>query len=430
MIPNPGSAALGPLVVSYGMGEDSTAMLIGLSRRGICPDLILFADTGDEKPETYAYRDVIDPWLKSVCFPPITVVRYVPKRFKHGPYSTLEGNCIQNRTLPSLAFNRHACSQKWKGAPMDKYVREYAPFQPYRDRGIKVRRAIGYDDGPKDSKRGKNFKDDDEFTFVFPLREWGWARERCGHEIQMAGLPLPVKSACFYCPATQKCELIELAKKHPDLARRAVEMEDRASPNLKKIAGLWGTGVKGVRDPSKRRPGSWRQFLDEEGLITWEPQIEEDTTMPLPGAYREPTIKGLQADLLAITAEIAVMGGPEKASDALKAQERIITNLIADVQARRVKLALVAALQGNVHTLRHLTSTFVEALRNTSAAGEDTEGVCAHYISGLEREVLVPASAAGAFVYPDGDAAGLAYAQEMSRECNVLHLVDADGDRQ
>ena len=43
----------GPLVVSYGMGVDSTAMLIGMAQRSIRPDLILFADTGGEKPETY-----------------------------------------------------------------------------------------------------------------------------------------------------------------------------------------------------------------------------------------------------------------------------------------------------------------------------------------------------------------------------------------
>ena len=35
-----------PLVVSYGLGVDSTAMLIHLQQQGIRPDLILFADTG------------------------------------------------------------------------------------------------------------------------------------------------------------------------------------------------------------------------------------------------------------------------------------------------------------------------------------------------------------------------------------------------
>lgn len=33
-----------PLVVCYGAGRDSTALLVGLWRRGIRPDLILFAE--------------------------------------------------------------------------------------------------------------------------------------------------------------------------------------------------------------------------------------------------------------------------------------------------------------------------------------------------------------------------------------------------
>ena len=41
-----------PLVVAYGLGVDSTAMLIEFVCRGIRPDSILFADTGSEKPET------------------------------------------------------------------------------------------------------------------------------------------------------------------------------------------------------------------------------------------------------------------------------------------------------------------------------------------------------------------------------------------
>ena len=48
-----------PVVVAYGMGVDSTAMLIGLHQRGIRPDLILFADTGGEKPDTYLYAPII-----------------------------------------------------------------------------------------------------------------------------------------------------------------------------------------------------------------------------------------------------------------------------------------------------------------------------------------------------------------------------------
>jgi 3'-phosphoadenosine 5'-phosphosulfate sulfotransferase (PAPS reductase)/FAD synthetase len=90
-----------PLVVAYGLGVDSTAMLIEFAQRGIKPDLILFADTGGEKPETYQYLGVIRPFLRRVGFPDVIVVRYQPKR---AVYDTLEGQCLHTGTLPSLAY--------------------------------------------------------------------------------------------------------------------------------------------------------------------------------------------------------------------------------------------------------------------------------------------------------------------------------------
>jgi 3'-phosphoadenosine 5'-phosphosulfate sulfotransferase (PAPS reductase)/FAD synthetase len=58
-----------PLVVAYGLGVNSTAMLVEFAARKIRPDLILFADTGGEKPETYAYLRVIRPFLKGDDMP-------------------------------------------------------------------------------------------------------------------------------------------------------------------------------------------------------------------------------------------------------------------------------------------------------------------------------------------------------------------------
>ena len=90
-----------PLVVAYGLGVDSTAMLVEFVHRDIHPDLILFADTGGEKTETYQYLDVIQPFLAKVGFPAVTVVRYQPTR---AVYDTLEDQCLHTGTLPSLAY--------------------------------------------------------------------------------------------------------------------------------------------------------------------------------------------------------------------------------------------------------------------------------------------------------------------------------------
>ena len=53
------------------------------------------------------------------------------------------------------------------------------------------------------------------------------------------GLPLPVKSACWMCPASKRDAGNWLAATHPDLAQAAIEMERRAFPRgLTTIQGL------------------------------------------------------------------------------------------------------------------------------------------------------------------------------------------------
>ena len=256
-----------PFVVAYGMGVDSTAMLIGLSGIGIRPDLILFADVGGEKDETYAYQAIMDQFLESVGFPTITVVRYVPQDFKNWPpYYTLEENCLTNGTLPSLAFGFGSCSQKWKAAPQNQFCNAWEPAINWWAQGGRVLKAIGFDAGPADMRRRNHAgnKDDPKYEFWYPLiDEWGWDRERCKKEIRAAGLPVPPKSSCFFCPAMKPQEIDELPN---HLLRRIVIMEARAKPRLTDIDGLWRKGCKGTRG-SVAKPGSITEYIRQRSLL-------------------------------------------------------------------------------------------------------------------------------------------------------------------
>jgi hypothetical protein len=227
-----------PLIVSYGVGVDSTAVLIGLKQRSIRPDLILFADTGDEKPETYAYLDVINRWLAAVDFPAVTVVKNA--RPKSGDKSLYE-SCHRNSVLPALAYGMHQCSLVWKRDPQVKFVKQWQPAIDAWARNKLVTFLIGYDSGAQD--RSRSFKAEGKeskgFQNRFPLIEWGWDRERCKLEITNAGLPVPMKSACFHCPASKKSEIDWLQQFHPELAQKAVELETRAHERgLKRVKGL------------------------------------------------------------------------------------------------------------------------------------------------------------------------------------------------
>src|SRR5215469_1282443 len=106
-----------PIVASYGGGVNSTAMLIGMGERKEPVDLILFADTGGEKPETYAYVSRFSEWLKEHGMLPITTVRKTTKREGrfHGPGETLtlEQHSLETKTLPSVAYGMKSCSLKF-----------------------------------------------------------------------------------------------------------------------------------------------------------------------------------------------------------------------------------------------------------------------------------------------------------------------------
>lgn len=258
-----------PLVVAYGLGVDSTAMLVAFANRGIVPDLILFADTGGEKPETYAYLPVIQAFLKGVKFPPVVTVRYEPKS---APYHTLEEQCLHTGTLPSLAYGGKSCSLKYKRSPQDKYILARYPPAALAARDRRVVRAIGFDAGEArrtyagvvkavglDAGEGHRLTwagagaagsgeetrpsreawlDRHVFTYWYPLVDWGLDRAACARAIREAGLPVPVKSACFYCPASKKHEIVELRVRHPELLARALALEANARPNLTSVAGL------------------------------------------------------------------------------------------------------------------------------------------------------------------------------------------------
>lgn len=248
-----------PVVLAYGIGVDSTSLLVELEARGERPDLVLSADPGAEKPDTYAYQQMIAGWMaaRGIAY---EVVRYVPQRFKHWPpYYSILANVLTNATLPSISLGRHSCSLKWKVAPQDAFLKQWATAQAAWARGQKVIRLIGYDASPADTRRHAHTSgiDDPLFECRYPLREWGWTRDRCIARIEAAGLPVPPKSSCFFCGAIQPNEVRALPAW---CLRLIVLIEARAEPRLRTVEGLW-------RRSTRTRPGRITDFIRSEGLL-------------------------------------------------------------------------------------------------------------------------------------------------------------------
>lgn len=300
-----------PLVVAYGLGVDSTAVLVGYWLRGIRPDLIIFSDVGAEREATYAYLAVINAWLRSIGFPEVTVVRYRAKDFKDRPaYHTIEENCLNNIALPSIAYGTHTCSAKWKLQAQDKFIEAWQMAREAWSAGIRVKRVVGFEDSPHEHNRAKRCStfavqdfDAGKYETGFPLQEWGWNRERCIEEIAKAGLPVPPKSSCYFCTAMKPWEVDELTA---DKLKRIVLLEARTTPRhveyaerrrseltaiiadptktdeerkkatdaLKRMPaagkpmteGLWRKAVKGHRGATPK-PGAITEYIRQKGLL-------------------------------------------------------------------------------------------------------------------------------------------------------------------
>lgn len=225
------------IVASFGGGVNSTAMLIGMVERHEPCDLILFADTGGEKPHTYDHVREFSKWLKFVGMPEM---RTVQRTNAAQDPRNLEQDCLSGKMLPSIAYGFKACSIKYKRDPQDKFCNNYQPCKDAWTKGETIVKLIGYD--AEEAHRAR-IQGDDKYSYRYPLIEWGWGRAECVEAIQRAGQKVPDKSACFFCPSSKKHEIMELRRVYPDLAKRAVAMEKNAE--LTAVKGLgrsfaWG----------------------------------------------------------------------------------------------------------------------------------------------------------------------------------------------
>lgn len=239
-----------PFISTYGGGLNSTAGLVLMWKIGMRPDAILFADTVAEKPETYAHVELISHWCESVGFPVITTVcRTVDhdKQKHKEKYDTLEEECRVKKCLPSIAYFHRSCSQKWKHEPQDKWGRHWPPAIERWASGGKVLKAIYYDAGEQHRVK---IHASNGYQFWYPLLDYDWGREDCVAAVKLAGLPVPPKSSCFFCPEMTIPEILALPE---DLKARALAME--ANADLKSIKGLG------------KHEYSWREVIDNGGRI-------------------------------------------------------------------------------------------------------------------------------------------------------------------
>jgi len=203
-----------PVVLSYGMGLDSTGLLLRWlhdpdSRDFELSDLLVItAMTGDEWPITgQLVSEHILPRLAAAGVRYVQVARRgstqadgievlddsrTPTVLHLDGVYTLSDELRAAGTVPQTGGAR-LCSAKAKGWPLDRFLEEHVegPF----------RQAIGFEVGEILRARRDAMHDRAERTGFYPLIEWGWDRADCQRYIEWhTGVPEWPKSACGYCP--------------------------------------------------------------------------------------------------------------------------------------------------------------------------------------------------------------------------------------
>ena len=192
-------------VLSFGGGVNTIALMVLLIREREPLDEVVFADTGGETPETYSAVKSAEAFFAEHGIP----FRTVGLRMKGGDlYATAE----RRRVIPSV---------KWRWCTRDFKVRPIHAY--YKSLGVPVEQYIGiaYDEvhRMKDSRV--------EFvTNLYPLIDRKITRAGCIEIIEEAGLPVPAKSGCYFCPFNSMGRWSWLLDTNPDLFERAVQLEE------------------------------------------------------------------------------------------------------------------------------------------------------------------------------------------------------------
>ncbi|MCX5410361.1 MULTISPECIES: phosphoadenosine phosphosulfate reductase [Streptomyces] len=213
-------------VISYGGGVQSTALLVLAARREIDFRTFLFANVGDdsEHPATLAYiREVAIPFAARAGLE----IHELQRHRRDGATETLMQrlNRPDTRSIPipvrmaNGAPGRRNCTADFKIKVIGRWLRQHgASAQHPAEVGI----GISLDEIHRANRRRKEAYEEIEY----PLLDLGLRRDDCERIITSAGLLVPPKSACFFCPFRTVSAWRHQRRHEPELFARSVRLEE------------------------------------------------------------------------------------------------------------------------------------------------------------------------------------------------------------
>lgn len=214
-------------VISYGGGVQSTAMLVlaATDRLGRV-DAALFANVGDdsEHPDSLRYvREVATPWAAERGLP----VHELRRVKRDGTVETLKGR-ILDPTKKSIAAPWRGengspmtrdCTSNFKVDVLARWLREHGAT---RQNKAEVLIGISVDE----IERANNGQPRPTENRTYPLLDLRLTRGDCAQIIRDAGLPVPRKSSCYFCPFHNLRNWQEMRRDEPELFEEAACLED------------------------------------------------------------------------------------------------------------------------------------------------------------------------------------------------------------
>jgi hypothetical protein len=195
----------GRYILSFGCGVNTAALMVLLVKNKMPFDEAVFADTGGELPETYGYLKLAESFLVAND-KILTVVQ--------SKTGSLFETCFRRRVTPS---------KMWRWSTRDYKITPIHAY--YRSLGQHIYEYLGiaYDEIERMKESNEPY-----ITSLFPLIDQQVTRDGCIEIIQNAGLPVPVKSGCFFCPFNNIDRWKEIYQTHPELYTKAMRLEENS----------------------------------------------------------------------------------------------------------------------------------------------------------------------------------------------------------
>lgn len=222
-------------VISYGGGVQSTALLILASQHEIDASHALFANVGDkaENPATITYLH-----QHAIPYGQEHGIEVVELTNKVDLYDHVLSPDNRSIVIPLRmnggGFGNRKCTSQWKIGKVNSWLRKHGATA---DNPATVHIGISLDEW----QRVNNRKPTPNQTTSYPLIDMRIDRVQCENIIRSAGLPVPPKSSCWFCPFTNPRHWAERRRDNPEMFEAAVAFEDAVNVKRARLGRDAGT---------------------------------------------------------------------------------------------------------------------------------------------------------------------------------------------